>query len=393
MYQQALDKPPLFPIPLENKNQQKEAAPPKSALPLISPLTERAKGDLQPKPYRILKNIVSIDSCIHRNAAIDQNNVLWTWGAISCGKIPNGSYSYDAPQEVCYTPQVAMKDVLSASVGAWHYMCITKDLKLWGWGENINGELGLGDYEDRKEPTFIMDDARSVFLGDGSTYIVKTDNSLWHCGYTGNELSNEDTKRICTPACILSDVESVSVSDDTVMVIKTGGGLWGWGGNSSKVLFTHDNQHYIDAPVHLMNDVKNVSIMTGIGSFAMIVTHNGDLLSVGLSVPGSLVSYPFRQRDKNPVKIMENVTDVSTGTLFSLALLSDGRLYAFGENSVGQCGNGKSTYSLRKPQLIFENVKEAKAGHYHGMALQTNGDVWIWGGDYGISMHANTPGH
>ena len=39
------------------------------------------------------------------------------------------------------------EDVLSISCGRWHTMIVTKEGDLFGCGENINGQLGLGDAE------------------------------------------------------------------------------------------------------------------------------------------------------------------------------------------------------------------------------------------------------
>jgi alpha-tubulin suppressor-like RCC1 family protein len=83
---------------------------------------------------------------------------------------------------------------------------------------------------------------------------------------------------------------------------------------------------------------------------------------------------------------MENVKNAYIGRAFSFVLLNDGRLYSFGDNFAGQCGTGKDSGKIIKPRLIMNHVIEAAAGHIHGIALQSNGDLWIWGGDYGISV-------
>ena len=129
---------PLFPVPSENSKISTDVTPPRCAFPLVEPLTTKVLGDLIPKPYRILKNIRSISTHTHRNAAIDNNDTLWTWGAVSMGSykrdnclIDNGVtkyydnsviYTNDAPQDVSYVIVKIMDNVHTVSTGEWYYM-------------------------------------------------------------------------------------------------------------------------------------------------------------------------------------------------------------------------------------------------------------------------------
>ena len=66
-----------------------------------------------------------------------------------------------------------------------------------------------------------------------------------------------------------------------------------------------------------------------------------------------------------------------------MALDEDGRVFAWGENSSGQCGNGKSPTDLIKPTLIEElkdfTVKSIKCGYSHSVCRTACGRYYIWG--------------
>ncbi|MGH2596343.1 MAG: RCC1 repeat-containing protein [Actinomycetota bacterium] len=77
---------------------------------------------------------------------------------------------------------------------------------------------------------------------------------------------------------------------------------------------------------------------------------------------------------------LSNVTGVSGGRDHALALLADGTVRAWGHNNFGQVGDGTTT-NRRMPTLVagLSSVVEVAAGHYHSMALRSDGTVWDWG--------------
>lgn len=403
-----INVPPLFPAPPINEKSSKSVAPPKSALPLTPPLTEKHKSPWTPKPYRIMQNIRSINACTHRNAAIDNNDVLWVWGAISQGRyfddVPTDDgekiyvrneyvYSDDVSQNVNYIPSKVMENVSSVSTGAWHYMCITKDGKLWGWGKNDDGQLGLGDRTDRDEPVFIMDDVKSVYASYQNTFAIKNDGSLWGWGYNNNDYSPHDKANLlldapkyCTsPVFLLDDIESITAGYFFAMAVKKNGELLGWGINMADVLFAASPQKDC-TPMPLMTEIKSAA-MSIHDHYCLVTAKDGGLyvLGFGDKTGGMLIWYMRNKMGNGPIKVMDNVEKAFAGHWFSLILLRDGRLFSSGANELGQGGTGKFKSAGNKPGFVMNHVVEATAGHFHGMALQSNGDLWIWGGDYGVS--------
>jgi|GEM_PF-4373017 len=73
---------------------------------------------------------------------------------------------------------------------------------------------------------------------------------------------------------------------------------------------------------------------------------------------------------------------VSTGPDDAVALKSDGTVWAWGNNSNGQLGNGSTINSnIPMPVIGLDNVKivAISAATYHTVALDSNGKVWSWG--------------
>ena len=73
---------------------------------------------------------------------------------------------------------------------------------------------------------------------------------------------------------------------------------------------------------------------------------------------------------------------IATGHYHSLAVADNGTLWAWGEDSQGQLGNG-SNLSDDQPNPVKigadTNWVAVAAGHYHSLALKSNGTLWAWG--------------
>ncbi len=93
----------------------------------------------------------------------------------------------------------------------------------------------------------------------------------------------------------------------------------------------------------------------------------------GLDLQGELV--PLAEE---PQKVLEGVASVSLGGAFTLALKTDGTLWAWGANEAGQLGTGDRTARLM-PVQVLDNVAAISAGDRHSAALRTDGTLWTWG--------------
>lgn len=340
---------------------------------------------LIPRPYLIMQDIQSISACIHRNAAIDRNFNLWTWGAASMAQTDDGLYSNDIPQDIEAAPKKIMENALMVSCGGWHTLCITRDKKLWAWGENEFGQLGTGDLKKREAPTLIMDDVLFVCANEYQSFAITEDKTLW--GWGDNESGTLFGKEKCyqTPRVLMDSVSSVSCGNEILAVVKQDRTLWAWGNNTQKTIFT-EAQYQKVLPSKIMEKIDSLSLPVSENSdFGLAVSMNADLYLFGGTQYGSMINTQIRKAPGgNPIKVMCGVSNAYAGNDFIFIKDQRERLFSLGRNDLGQCGNGKSTLALKKPELIMTHVLQAACGHHHGMGLQTNGDLWIWGGDYGM---------
>ena len=296
------------------------------------------------------------------------------------------------------TPLRIMDDVVAVSAGMSHAMAIKSDGSLWAWGSNTLGQLGDGTTIGQRSPVKIMEDVIYVSAGNNFTMAITADGSLWAWGSNrciqGNVglLGDGTTINRHVPVKIMENVVAVSAGFQNTMAIRADGSLWAWGTNLSGMLgdgtTTGRNE-----PVRIMDEVKTVSLMF---SHTMAIRTDGTLWAWGSNFYGMLGDGTTTDRH-SPIKIMEDVVSVSAGVSFTTAIRRDGSLWAWGYNSSGQLGDG-TTIDRHSPVKIMEDVVAVSSGGVvlsthirgHSLAIRTDGSLWAWGHNRGSQLGDGT---
>src|SRR3990167_9473446 len=80
------------------------------------------------------------------------------------------------------------------------------------------------------------------------------------------------------------------------------------------------------------------------------------------------------------VSSLSGVIGVAGGYYHSLALKSDGTVWAWGWNGYGQLGDGTTTIRKTPVQVSgLSGIIDMAGGVGHGLALRSDGTVWAWG--------------
>src|SRR5207342_477575 len=89
-----------------------------------------------------------------------------------------------------------------------------------------------------------------------------------------------------------------------------------------------------------------------------------------------------------------DAAEVSLGDLHCLVRTADGHVWAWGYNTEGQVGNGEATPAytgVLSPVLIgIDTVRSLDAGGLHSIAVKTNGEVWAWGNNQFTAVGNNS---
>lgn len=80
-----------------------------------------------------------------------------------------------------------------------------------------------------------------------------------------------------------------------------------------------------------------------------------------------------------PFEPLTGVTAIAAGNAFSLALLADGSVWAWGANTHNVLGVTGGARPSASPVPGLSDVTAIAAGEYHALALKSDGTVWAWG--------------
>src|SRR3990172_4666003 len=118
------------------------------------------------------------------------------------------------------------------------------------------------------------------------------------------------------------------------------------------------------------------------GAHTIALKLDGTLWAWGLNTTGQIGDPIPTIIQKIPMQIGTdaNWTTIATGFSHTIALKSDGTLWAWGNNSSGQLGDGTTEDKNRPTQIGTDtNWTTIAAGGSHTIALKSNGTLWAWG--------------
>lgn len=162
--------------------------------------------------------------------------------------------------------------------------------------------------------------------------------------------------------------------------IKSDGTLWAWGNN---YLGQCGDNTTIDIPYpqKIGTDTNWVSVSAG-DFHTVAIKSDGTLWAWGDNHSGQLGDGTRGEGTLIPKKIGTNTNwvKVSAGSYHTLAIKSDGTLWAWGDNYYGQLGDGTVVQSDRPKRVGDDNAwVEASARNLSSFGIKSDGTLWTWG--------------
>jgi alpha-tubulin suppressor-like RCC1 family protein len=292
-----------------------------------------------------LEGVSQVSVGFDYTCAVTTQGEIYCWGLNSSGQLGNYStLDQSTPVRVLKGEQggvgTYLKDVSQVSTGANHTCAVTTQGELYCWGDNDYGRLGINPStwsattparvlkgEQGGAGTY-LEDVSQVSAGEYHTCAVTTQGELycWGLNFTG-QLGINSTLDQTIPVrtlkgeqggvgTYLEDVSQVSTGKYYTCAVTTGGELYCWGLNSSGQL-GNNSTYQRPTPVRVLKGAQ-----TGIGSY------------------------------------LENISQVTTGDIHTCGVITGGELYCWGNNTIGELGDGTTTNYLT-PAKIFDGSGSA----------------------------------
>jgi alpha-tubulin suppressor-like RCC1 family protein len=261
--------------------------------------------------------------------------------------------------------------------------------KLFTWGYNNYGQLGLNDNVRRSSPTQLSGTTWISMTGNGTQTLAKKSNgTLWSWGYgfLGGTAHNDQIDR-SSPTQVGTDTtwnRTFPNGNWSGAATKTDGTLWVWGNNLYGVLGQNGGQPTSQSsPVQLPGTWSELSNSGG-GVATIGLQTNGTLWSWGYNTYGGLGLNDVVSRS-SPTQVGTQTTwkeGIGTGFGFFAAVKTDGTLWTSGFNTIGQLGLNEGSPARRSsPTQVGTNTtwNKVDSSGSSSIATKTDGTLWSWG--------------
>ncbi len=177
----------------------------------------------------------------------------------------------------------------------------------------------------------------------------------------------------------------ISAGNGSAFARTNAGAMYSWGWDLSETL---GNGAAGDSNAPVAMSITNASTMatSPTARQALAVRSNGEVWGWGNNALGQLGDGTTTTRalpvamTRIPTGVVGNALSVATGVLHSLVLLNDGTVLATGRNLRGALGDMTNTDRTRADVVPgLSNVQAIAAGGEFSMALLNDGSVWTWG--------------
>jgi hypothetical protein len=329
-----------------------------------------------PAPVQVTalgNDVAEVATGVGHTCARKKDGTLWCWGLNQYGQLGNGTATGRATcgpgtgmtESLCEVAPVQVAglptDLVAIAAGESH-TCARSGDKVWCWGSNNGGELGIGRREMKcgnascePTPTLLPAFASGVATlsgGTAHTCARTSQGALWCWGANGADQLGFMVTNSCdgTP-CALAPTLAAGLAD-TVADVDTG---------------THHT---------------------------CAVKKDGSVLCWGSNGSGQLGIGPFDAMSAAPAQVMglSGVAEVSAGMTHTCARKADGSLWCWGSNGSGELGLGNTmarhtcvggSRCESEPlevTAVGKSVEQiAVSNNYYTCARKKDGTLWCWG--------------
>lgn len=345
--------------------------------------------------------IISVSAGLLHSTFLTETGDVYAFGFNNRG--PLGLGDEESRTEAVEVTALENTNIKAIANGNSFSFAIEETGKLYGWGSNSNGQLGLGDLDERLEPVLIDFFADkpvvTVAPGNSHTLVLTEDGSVYAMGAARDgQLGSPDAldedgsplTRVASPLLVeglSGTIVAISAFTKTSFAVTDDGRVFGWGESRNGQLLQGENledgtfepnPEDILAPIELTDFMPSGVIdIKGGARWAVALTEDGDVYAWGPNdqgPTGGLDGAPEIESDVSfyPTKIaaLDDVTivEITTGPNSIIAVTDKGQIFTWGSNSDGRLGY-ETDGSVYIPQEV---ILGGDAGPY--LAFATPGD-------------------
>lgn len=318
----------------------------------------------------------------HSCAVLDDRD-LWCWGTNGRGElgVPGAQPS----------PARITSDVITAAAGGHEgdaHTCWIEDRTgiLRCTGSNTDGQLGVGDYEDRASGTVVAGEYRAVATGDRHTCAIRRDGSMACWGSSSNgklgigtDVGDPNTPRDVETTLSWLDVCAGATHTCALAEDRT---LHCWGLNDCGALGLGADRERKLVPTAL--GLGGGWLEVACGAFhACALDAEGEIHCWGGGSNGNLGRGSFEDSgEPRPIDRAGPFESLACGGSHCCAIdATTAGLVCWGGDAAGEIGVGSPGMTYTRPVELLPITRwiSVSAGTSHTCAISSDRSVWCWG--------------
>jgi len=334
--------------------------------------------------------------------ALGSDGNAYAWGSNRYGQLADGSTT-DRTTPVLVSAGAVPSGVTLTQVaaGGLHSLAVGSDGNVYAWGYNSSGQLGDGSTTDRTTPVLVSGGAMpsavtptQVAAGWSHSLAVGADDKVyaWGDNSSGGLGDGSATDRTTPVLVSVGDVPSgvtltqVAAGAYYSLAVGSDGNAYAWGYNSSGQLGDGSTTDRTTPVLVSVGDVPSAVTLTQVAAgtaHSLAVGSNGNAYAWGDNNSGGLGD---GSTTDSPVPLRVSVGAVPSGvtliqalagSLDSMALGSDGRMYGWGDNGYGQLGDGSTVQRVTPVATSMSPViSGASFDSVDGTGLTQSAGAW-----------------
>ncbi|TML00409.1 MAG: cell wall anchor protein [Actinobacteria bacterium] len=312
------------------------------------------EGSAVPVSVSGLNGVTAISGGWFHSLALLEGGTVMAWGEGTSGQLGDGTTeSSDVPVTVR-----GLTGAVAVSAGARHSLALLRGGTVSAWGNGRLGQLGDGSTESSDVPVTVrgLTGVVAVSAGANHSLALLEDGTVMAWGANGSgQLGDGSAESSDVPVTVrgLTGVVAISAGMNHSLAVLRNGAVMAWGANDKGQL-GDGTESDSDVPVAVKSLTGAVAVGVSAGQvFSLARMSDGTVMAWGANEDGQLGDgtsagpemcglLPPLPCSRAPVAVarLTGVVKVAAGKFHSLALLSNGRVMAWGQNNSGQLGDG-----------------------------------------------------
>ena len=299
-------------------------------------------------PGALSGGLKTIAASATTTCGLNSSGTLLCWGDNSKGQFGAGDTTSSL------TPRTTLTNLSDFALGAAHACAVSVSGTVRCWGANESGQLGDGTTAARNSPVDVvmLTDVAQVSAGFGHTCAVTQSGAVLCFGLNDRgQLGDGTTENRTAPSAVSgmsSGVSRVACGKRHTCAVTAGGKVKCWGDNTRGQLgdTLETMRTYSSVPIDVYGSPGTMTQVSCGDAHTCGVTTSGSLLCWGDSTSGALGTvwiydvfyYPSTASGIDGSSA--RATAVSCGAKHTCAVMTNGGVKCWGDNSQGQIGTG-----------------------------------------------------